>query len=344
MPPAILRNQVARIPSCAPSLDSLKSDLRQCGMPETIIIERLEFRGRCGVTLEERSRPQPLAADLELDYQLKAAGVSDMLTDTIDYAQIAQRIVAIGISQEAHLLETMAERFVAALFDEFPIQRVKVWVRKLHPPLSYVTGSVGVTIERSRLMHRLQRADPPPAPYLLQQLHRFSNGRALDVACGSGRHTLLLASLGYEVDALDRDKQLLDQLSTTAQARKLSGIRTNPIDLEPSMPNEPDLGRDLYDVILVFFYLARPLISHLINALKPGGLLLCETFTIDNHIQYHHPKRREFCLNHNELLHLISKLQILHYDEGLHQGNRPSESIYTAQLTARKPFDSETSQ
>ena len=312
-------------------------------MPETIFIERLEFRGHCGVTLEERSRPQPLAVDIELEYQLEAAGVSDSLADTIDYAQVAQRVVAIGTVLEAQLLETMADRFITTLLDEFPIQRIKVCVRKLHPPLLHVTRSVGVTIERSRLMHQLHHADPSPTPYLLQQSRYLSRGKALDVACGSGRHTLLLASLGYEVDAIDHDHQLLEQLSKTAQTRKLPGIITNSIDLEPPLPNEPQLGHNVYDVILVFFYLARPLFPHLIKALKPGGLLLYETFTIDNHLQYHHPRRREFCLNHNELLHLTSKLQVLHYDEGLHQGNGSSRSVYTAQLTARKPFDSEPS-
>lgn len=312
-------------------------------MPETIFIERLEFRGRCGVTLEERSRPQPLAADLELDYQLGTAGLSDTLTDTIDYAQVAQRVVAIGTTQEAHLLETMAERFITVLFDEFPIQRIKIHVRKLHPPLAHVTRSVGVTIERSRLTHQLHRADPPPAPYLLQQRHRLSHGKALDVACGGGRHTLFLASLGYEVDAVDHDPQLLEQLSQAAQTRKLSGIITNSIDLESQPPNEPNLGHGVYDVILVFFYLARPLFPHLIKALKPGGLLLYETFTIDNYLQFHHPRRREFCLNHNELLQLTATLQILHYDEGLHQRNGSSASVYTAQMTAQKPIDSEGS-
>lgn len=310
-------------------------------MPGTIFIERLEFRGRCGVTPEERSRPQPLAADLELDCRLEAAGVSDTLTDTIDYAQVAQRVIAIGTTQEAHLLETMAERLITVLFDEFPIQRIKVWVRKLHPPLAYVTGSVGITVERTRFMHQLHRADPPPTPYLLQQLPRLSRGKALDVACGSGRHTLLLASLGYQVDAVDRDQQLLDQLSATAQTRKLSGIITHSLDLEPQLPNEPPLGHEVYDVILVFFYLTRPLFPHLIKALKPGGLLFYETFTIDNHIQYQHPKRREFCLNYNELLYLTSPLLVLHYEEGLHQGSRSSAPVHTAQLTARKPFDSE---
>lgn len=308
-----------------------------------IVIERLELRGRCGVTPEERSRPQPLAVDLELDCQLDAAGVSDTLTDTIDYAQVAQRVVAIGTTQEAQLLETLAERVISALFDEFPIQRIKVWLRKLHPPLLHVTTSVGVTIERTRLMHRLHRADPPPTPYLLQQLPRLSRGKALDVACGSGRHTLFLASLGYEVEAVDRDQSLLDRLSATAQAHNLSGIMTHVLDLEPQPPNEPQLGHEGYDVILVFFYLARPLFPYLIKALKPGGLLLYETFTIDNHLRYQHPKRREFCLNHNELLHLTSPLLVLHYDEGPHQGSGSAAPIYTAQLTARKPFDAEAS-
>ncbi|NJL15997.1 MAG: dihydroneopterin aldolase, partial [Nitrospira sp.] len=47
-----------------------------------IIIEQLEFRGRCGVTPEERARPQPLAIDLELDCRLEPAGLSDDLQQT----------------------------------------------------------------------------------------------------------------------------------------------------------------------------------------------------------------------------------------------------------------------
>ena len=84
-------------------------------MSSHIIIERLEFRSRCGVTAEERAKPQPLAVDLELDAPLDPAGHSDNLADTIDYAKIAQRLVEIGTTQEACLLETMAERFLAML-------------------------------------------------------------------------------------------------------------------------------------------------------------------------------------------------------------------------------------
>ena len=74
-------------------LDSQKSDPRQYRMSGRIFIERLEFRGRIGVTAEERGRPQPLAVDLELDGHLETAGRSDDLTHTIDYAAIAKHIV-----------------------------------------------------------------------------------------------------------------------------------------------------------------------------------------------------------------------------------------------------------
>ena len=308
-----------------------------------VVIERLEFCGRCGVTPEERARPQPLAVDLELDCRLEAAGLSDDLGHTIDYATVAQRVVDIGTVQESQLLETLAERLLAALFDEFPIRRIKLWLRKLHPPTPYVTRSVGINIERTRLAQHILRAEPPPAQFLAQQLHRLPKGQILDVASGSGRHALFLASLGYQIDAVDRDEQALARLLTHAQTRHLTDISSRVLDLEPPSPQELHLGHEAYDAILVFFYLHRPLFPSLIEALKPGGVLLYETFTVDNHVQRQHPKRREFCLAHNELLRLTSGLRILHYDEGLHEGTSQSESVYTAQLVAQKPFTPEPS-
>jgi len=103
---------------------------------------------------------------------------------------------------------------------------------------------------------------------------------------------------------------------------------------------KPDLGHEAYDAVVVFFYLHRPLFPSLIDALKPGGVLLYETFTLDNHIQRQHPKRREFCLAQGELIRLLPDLRVLHYDEGLHEGMNGSEFVYTAQLAAQKPLTS----
>jgi dihydroneopterin aldolase len=305
-------------------------------MSSRIIIERLEFRGRCGVTAEERVRPQPLAVDLELDGQLEPAGLSDELSHTIDYAKVAQRVVEVGTAQDSCLIEAIAERILAMLYNEFPVDRVKLWVRKLHPPMTYVIGSVGVTVERTRLMQQLRHTDPAPAPFLVQQFHRLPKGKGLDVAAGSGRHSLFLAAHGYQVDAIDRDATALARLSTTARARNLTGVTTKAVDLEQPAPFEPDLGSETYDIIVVFFYLHRSLFPYLIEALKPGGMLVYETFTIDNYFHHKHPKRWEFCLAHNELLRLTSTLDVLHYDEGGHMEDR-AEPVYTAQLLAQKP-------
>jgi dihydroneopterin aldolase len=308
-------------------------------MDGQIVIEQLEFRGRCGVTPEERAHPQPLAVDLELDCRLETAGLSDDLVHTIDYAKVVQRVVDIGTDQESHLLEALAERLLAALFDEFPIHRIKLWIRKLHPPIVLVTRSVGISLERTRLAQQIIRADPPPAEFLVRQLHRLPKGKVLDVASGLGRHALFLASLGYQVDAVDRDEQALARLSADARARHLPGISSRVLDLEQPQ-QEPNLGHDAYDAVLIFCYLYRPLFPVLIDALKPGGVLLYETFTIDNHLQHRHPKHREFCLVQGELLDLASGLRILHYDEGPHKGTSGWKPVYTAQLVAQKPLTS----
>ncbi|MCP9438833.1 MAG: dihydroneopterin aldolase [Nitrospira sp.] len=301
-------------------------------MPESIVIERLEFRGRCGVTAEERAHPQRLAVDVELQRPSELPDLDDQLGPAIDYAAVARRLVEVGTAQDCRLLETMAEQFLKMLFEEFPIEHAKLWLRKLHPPINLVTGSVGVTVERTRQAHQARYDDHAPARLLVEQLHRLPSGTALDVAAGNGRHSLFLACHGYQVHAIDRDAAALEQLITSARSRACDRITTQVVDLEQPPPSEPRLGKERYDVIVVFFYLYRPLFPSLLEALKPGGMLVYETFTIDNHVHYHHPKRREFCLDSNELLNLASGLQILHYDEG----RRPDRPMYTAQLVARK--------
>jgi dihydroneopterin aldolase len=305
-------------------------------MAGKIIIERLEFQGRCGVTSEERRRPQPLAVDLELECQTEPAATSDDIHHAVDYAQVADRVIEIGATQDCALLETFAERLLTMLFAEFPIERAKVWVRKLAPPLEQVTGSVGVQLERSRLAHQIQDAGPTPARFLTQQLNRLPKGKALDVAAGSGRNALYLASHGFLVDAMDRDEQAMAQLAATAKQRNLPNLHVRSVDLERSTDERPEFPKQEYDVIVVFFYLHRALFPSLIESLKPNGVLIYETFTIDNYLRHRHPRRWEFCLAQNELLRLTSNLRVLSYDEGEHDGSHGPGSVFTAQLVAQQ--------
>jgi dihydroneopterin aldolase len=306
-------------------------------MADKIVIERLEFQGRCGITLEERSRAQPMAIDLELDCETASAAASGHLSDTVDYAQVAERIVELGGKEACALLETMAEKVLTMLFMEFPISRARVWLRKLAPPMTQRAGSVGVKLDRPRAAHHMKTGDPAPSPFVAQHLHRLPKGRALDVACGSGRHALYLAAHGFEVEAIDRDSESLARLSTAAAQRHLSHLTVRQVDLDRITEERPEFPPHTYDAIVVCFYLHRPLFPWLIEALKPQGVLLYETFTIDNYVRYRHPRRWEFCLAQNELLRLTSALRVLSYDEGEHDGGPGMGSVFTAQLMAQKP-------
>ena len=161
------------------------------------------------------------------------------------------------------------------------------------------------------------------------------------MAAGRGRNALYLASLGFAVDAIDRDEQALLELADLAKQRRLTNISIQPVNLEQEAIWTAGLDNerynDRYDGVLVFFYLYRPLFPALIRALKPGGVLIYETFLIDNHFHYQHPRRKEFCLEHNELLRLTQGLRILHYEEGQHEeGHGYSDKPFTARLIAQK--------
>ena len=306
-------------------------------MADKIVIERLEFQGKCGVTPEERRRPQPLAVDLELDCETTVAAASDRVTDTVDYSRVTERIVELAGQEECALLESLAEKFLSMLFTEFPISRARLWLRKLVPPIAQMAGSVGIKVERARAAYYSQPGHSAPSRFFSQQLHRLPKGRALDVACGAGRHSLHLASAGFEVDAIDRDVDSLASLSTAVKERHLANVRVKQVDLERVTEERPEFPPDTYDAIIVCFYLHRPLFPWLIDALKPQGMLLYETFTIDNYVRHRHPRRWEFCLAQNELLRLTSSLRLLSYDEGEHEGSPGQGSVFTAQLIAQKP-------
>jgi dihydroneopterin aldolase len=305
-------------------------------MGSSIIVTDIKLNALCGVTEIERSQPQPLLVDLMVRCPNEAAFVSDQLSDTIDYAAITQCIRDIGEHQQYSLLEKLTEDLCQALFHRFPLTHLKIWVRKVCAPIKNFSGSVGIRLTRSR-QDFLQATHGHPAPFLRTQLSRLPKGHVLDVATGRGRHAHFLATEGFSVHGIDRNQEALEFLD--AQARDAEGLRitTEWIELETDDLNPPDLGIEIYEVILVFFYLYRPLFPQFMKALKPGGVILYETFLLENHLHRQHPRRKEFCLEPNELLTLVQDFHILHYDEGDHRGSSPTDRAFTARLLARKP-------
>ena len=152
-----------------------------------------------------------------------------------------------------------------------------------------------------------------PSSWLVDNMDLLSRGgTVLDVACGRGRHALLLAGAGFDVHAVDRNPDAIAFLRATAERLRLS-LTAGVVDLEGDTP--PDLGTGEYDAIFVFNYLHRPLMPALRAALKPGGRLFYETFTA-RQAERGHPKNPDFLLKDGELAQLVEPLTVLRSREG----------------------------
>lgn len=136
-------------------------------------------------------------------------------------------------------------------------------------------------------------------------------GKVLDVACGRGRHALLLASAGFDVHAIDRDPEAVRFLQATAERLNLS-LTCAVVDLETEPP--PVLPGPC-DAILVFNYLHRPLMPALRGTLAPGGRLFYETFTA-RQAERGHPRNPAFLLGAGELPVLMAPLSVIRSREG----------------------------
>lgn len=133
-----------------------------------------------------------------------------------------------------------------------------------------------------------------------------SNGRALDLACGLGSNSIFLAKHGFEVTAWDLSDVAIRQLDQLSQQLGIKIIAEARDCVRHPPPAES------FDVILVARFLERALCPAISAALKPGGRLFYQTFTV------HHqgsPSNPAFLLQEKELAQLFPDLQILSYQE-----------------------------
>lgn len=133
------------------------------------------------------------------------------------------------------------------------------------------------------------------------------NGKALDIAMGEGRNAVFVASLGYDVLGVDISEAGIRKAQALAKKKKVR-IKTLLVDLD-----DYALPEKTYDLILCFNFLDRRMFPAIRRALKPRGLIFYETFTID-HLK-HSSFKREWVLEHNELLREFSEFHVLKYQE-----------------------------
>jgi SAM-dependent methyltransferase len=136
-------------------------------------------------------------------------------------------------------------------------------------------------------------------------------GTALDVACGRGRHALLLASAGFRVRAIDADASRIASLIALAERWHLD-VDAAVEDLEHGAPA---IAAGAFDLVLVFNYLHRPLMPAIVGAVAPGGVLFYETFTVAQAARGR-PTSPTHLLRHGELPQLVAPLTVIRTRDG----------------------------
>ncbi len=162
-----------------------------------------------------------------------------------------------------------------------------------------------------------------PEPFLVENAPLLRPGRTIDLAAGSGRNAQFLAALGHRVLAVDAARRGLIEIRHS----RLS------IDIAHMDLDHPGFRRESADNVLCINFLDRALFPEIRLWLRPGGMLVVDTFLIDQRM-IGHPRDPAHLLGHNELLHLLDGFRILRYREGKMRDS--GEPMFRAGAVAEK--------
>jgi dihydroneopterin aldolase len=115
---------------------------------DAIRLVGMSFYGYHGVTAAEKETGRVFEVDCELETDLAEAGHSDDISDTIDYGEVYAIIRDTVEGTAFGLLEGLAHQLAVLILDKFPVYRVTLKVRKLHPPLAGQVKHIEVEVTR----------------------------------------------------------------------------------------------------------------------------------------------------------------------------------------------------
>lgn len=148
------------------------------------------------------------------------------------------------------------------------------------------------------------------SPWIAKHAGLIADGaEVLDVACGSGRHSLFFLERGCRVTGIDRN---IGGLGDLRNHPRFTAIECDLEAVEAVWPVQH--GR--FAGVIVTNYLWRPLWPYLIASLAPGGILLYETF-MQGHEQFGSPTNPDFLLRPDELRTVLGgRLEIVAFWQG----------------------------
>jgi len=177
-----------------------------------------------------------------------------------------------------------------------------------------------------------------PSRFLSATATRLEPGRALDVACGTGRDAVYLAGRGWDVTGVDILPDALTLANDLARrcASAIRPIHWHCADLETlargTLADALPGAAESFDLIIIFYYLHRPLLARLHEWLQPGGSALCEMFTELHRARHGRPRRDEHVTKADVLPALLHGLEVRHHSEDWRHG------IHTARTWAVRPL------
>ena len=172
--------------------------------------------------------------------------------------------------------------------------------------------------------------DPDPSPVLGRYVESFPDGRALDIATGTGRNAVFLANNGYDVDAIDKSRAGLEIARQNAVDRDVAG-QTNWIQADVPSYEFPE---DTYQVVTISFYRAVDRFPDVKASISPGGVLFVQHHLRTSDDLDVGPSGDRYRYASNELLHACLDLTVLYYTETIER-RAEGRTAATAQVLAR---------
>jgi tellurite methyltransferase len=174
--------------------------------------------------------------------------------------------------------------------------------------------------------YRTEDLEAPPNPLLIETAQRLQPGKALDLACGTGRNALWLAEQGWTVSAVDGAPTAIEILQGRASERGLH-IDARLADLESG---EYRIEPSTWDLIAISYYLQRDLFEPAKRGVAPRGVLLAIV-----HITEPGEEPTYKRLKSGELESYFQGWEILHRYEGKPNDTAHQRSV--AEIVARRP-------